>query len=399
MIYTTWIVHNFQYVGLRMDQSTLVLFLVAIFIVEDLGLTTKNFVSKFRNIKTTLYLYRRAMGELPKLSISVHSGKGLCNRKSRIPGAVSDPYVVVCLDGNAKAILGKTDTAKNTLDPVWGSSFNVDVGKVVKKVDAGAPGVVSFIVCDAGAGFGSKKEMGRAQIEYSKISGKKTKFDDSIKVNTGGELYVTVVRAGKTKSATADRDGDGAVDKKKEKDEKKAKKKQMLAAAAAGAAAVGLVGVTAHEVKKQKEKQKKKQKKRADGTIKIVHVNDDGEYEDDSGGSDASYHSYDSDGSYELQEGEFYADGNDSSSSSSSSGSSNSDGEEDEYDEGFGIDEGDFDGAEEFDEGEEFDVGEDFGEGGEVFEGEELGDGEEIAEEEDFPGDNSSSSSSSSDEE
>lgn len=186
------------------------------------------------------------MGKSRSLIIGVHSASGLKNRKSRIPGAVSDPYVIVCLDGRTTVALAQTEVAKNTLNPVWQSSFHVDVGRAVKRAGGRTPRVLSFVVCDAGAGFGSKRQMGVGHVPFSKIIGDDVLVESEISVDTGGSLSVTVASRSEAKTSNV-------VKPSKTKNRKNG---ELAAAALGGAGAAALAGAAVNEVLKKKKKKK-----------------------------------------------------------------------------------------------------------------------------------------------
>lgn len=266
------------------------------------------------------------MGKPRVLLVRVECGTHLTNRKSRVPGAISDPYVVVCLDGDGGAALARTKVVRNSLSPRWAAGLRVEAGRAAAG-RAAPPTLLTFVVMDS-AGIGSDKEMGRAALPLAALR-EAGAWEGALPVSTGGTITVAVATSGAAKRASGVGSAAGPV----------------AGATSAGVLVAGLAAMAASQKKKKKQKQKRTGTwtgwsgssagrygtggngvVRTSGRDSGMRREEEGWWESDSDSSDSGSSSGSGSGNGSGSDGGDSSSGSSSSGSSSNGGGSSSDG-------------------------------------------------------------------------
>jgi hypothetical protein len=133
-----------------------------------------------------------------KLVVTVQSANNLKNRKSKVPGNKSDPYVRICLDGDLSRALGTTKAIQNNLSPTWGERLVLNVGAAIVAGGGAPPTMLTFVIMDES--IGADKEMGRADVPFAHIMKGDAPVDGDFPVSTGGSLSLTVAIGSEAKT-------------------------------------------------------------------------------------------------------------------------------------------------------------------------------------------------------
>lgn len=126
------------------------------------------------------------------IHVTVHSAEGLTNADAA-EGGQSDPFVVVCFDGNVSQELARTETVSNSSSPEWEQSFDLDVTSAIQNViDETGEEPQNFTFCVYDGDVSEAEPLGMASLDFSDLV-KAGKFSGPLTVDGGdGSINVTV---------------------------------------------------------------------------------------------------------------------------------------------------------------------------------------------------------------
>jgi hypothetical protein len=169
------------------------------------------------------------MAKERKISVLIKSAAELSSQNRN-----SNPYVLICVNGNVSNVVAKTKPAKgSSSNPIWNETFKLTKEELF--ITGAPPSTLSFYVMD-----GDTTALGNVSIPFEKISDKDTPVDGAFPLSQGaGQLSITVATRSDIASMISGNYGTIAM------------------GAAAALATAGLAALAVHEVNDYRENKEK----------------------------------------------------------------------------------------------------------------------------------------------
>lgn len=190
-----------------------------------------------------------------EIVVVVQGASGLRDNDNGFCGDVSDPYVVVCLNGRPELKLAKTRVVQDNTNPKWNETFTLSKHQIFRH--GTKPECLSFFIYDCGD-F-KDESLGYVNIPFGDIKNPSSPVNGNFSVQGGcGNLRLTVCTRSEVAIACSQ-----AVDEGKADSNPLANFASSNTAKYAGGAALGVAvaGIAAVAINKRRENKRRKRTK------------------------------------------------------------------------------------------------------------------------------------------